>query len=135
MKLPALSILAIIVLLSVTTLVHAQTVVLSPSPTSTTVQSDFAKDLQDGEQSTANDQQAQQNQKDAKDSEQVGVNEQGQFENGQRGIDQQDLTESQDNLNQEGNNDQGTGTIKHENTTNGTTQQGTQGSQQGNNNY
>ncbi len=108
--LPILSLLALFLLVSV---VHAQipstTVSTTPSgvpslaaPSGTSIQSDFAKDVQDGERNTANDQQAQQNQKDEKDNENIGVNEQGEVENEQESVDGQDMNETKDNLNQDG---------------------------------
>lgn len=112
MRKTILPILSLVVLLVIASAVHAQTpsisvsTVPSATPTGTigTVQSDFAKDVQDGKKETANDQQAQQNQKDELSSENVSVNEDGQIQNGQLGDDQQDMTESQNELNQEGDN-------------------------------
>src|SRR5258708_4589716 len=102
MKKSFIPLLAFIVLLSLVSVVHAQSPAPSTStPSTQTVQSDFAKDLQDGQQATANDQQAQQNQNDEKNNENIGVEEQGQVQNGQQEVNQQDLGESQDNLNQQ----------------------------------
>ncbi len=96
--------------LTITPIIHAQTPPVATSPTGTTVQSDFAKDLQSGEQATANDKEAKQNQKDEKDSENIGVNEEGQAQNQQQSVDGQDMNESQDNLNQQEDNNSGSQT-------------------------
>ncbi len=77
----------------------------SGTPTPTLVISDFAKDLEKGKQEAINDEEAQKNQKDQKDSENVGVNEQGEVMNGQLGVNQEDLVESDGDLNSEGKNE------------------------------
>ena len=94
---------ALALLLGGASLAYAQINASTTQPATAHVQSDFGQDLQEGEQSTANDEEAQKNQNDAKDNENIGVNEEGEVRNGQQGVDQQDLFESQDNLNnQEG---------------------------------
>jgi len=95
-------------LLGGVSLAYAQTNATTTPPTAH-IQSDFGQDLQEGEQSTANDEEAQKNQQDVKDNENVGVNEEGEVRNGQHGADEQDLFESKNDLNQVGNNgDHGT---------------------------
>ncbi len=132
--LPAFLVTALLLIFSYSAVTHAQSPVVSTSnptliPTPTTVKSDFAVDLQAGEESTANDQEAQQNQKDQKDNENVGVNEQGEVENEQAGIDGQDMKQSSDDLNQEGeksgNNEKSTksNSSQQDQTTNGVGQQ------------
>ena len=105
--LPTFVVPVLLLVSSYATYTHAQSSVVSPSsltltPTPTTVKSDFAIDLEEGQNATANDQEAKQNQKDQKDNENVGVNEQGEVENEQEGIDKQDMEQSSDDLNEEG---------------------------------
>ncbi len=106
LTLPTFIISALLLATSYTTITHAQSPVVSTGsptliPTPTTVKSDFALDLEQGEQAIANDLEAQQNQKDQKDNENVGVNEQGEVENNVEQIDEQDMEQSGDDLNQE----------------------------------
>lgn len=109
MKKSFLTLLQLVVFLVIISPVYAQIPVVSPGATTTTTpaieQSDFAKDLQEGEDDTANDQEAQQNQQDQKDNEDVGVNEQGEVSNGQEGVDEQDMKQSNNELNGEGENE------------------------------
>jgi hypothetical protein len=85
-------------------LVYAQTSTTT-TQAQVSIQSDFAKDLQDGERETANDEEAHKNQHEISNNENVGVNEEGEARNGQEGIDHEDLTQSKNDLNHEGERD------------------------------
>jgi len=102
--------------------VSAQTAATT-SPTTGTVISDFAKDVQEGKQTTLNDVEVQNNQKDAKENEDVnakeanqeGVNEVGPKEN----IENDENKENANNLNAEsgnknGGNDNSSGSSKEQ---------------------
>src|SRR5258708_17535365 len=88
MKKLIFSVIAITLFSISASVVKAQTPSILAAPSSTQVQSDFAKDLQDGEKDATNDLEAQKNQKDLKDNENVGVNEQGETVNEQQGVNQ-----------------------------------------------
>lgn len=84
---------------------YAQVSASTTKANTISIQSDFAKDLEEGKLATAHDEEAKKNQIDARDSEQLGVDEEGQSQNDQQGISEQDLTESESDLSHEG--DQG----------------------------
>jgi len=76
MKKILILIIPLFVILADISIVHAQTPTASPSDTSTTtVISDYAKDVQNGEKGTVNDVEAQNNQKNVADNEYIGAQE------------------------------------------------------------
>ncbi|HKC14997.1 MAG TPA: hypothetical protein VKC89_03510 [Patescibacteria group bacterium] len=101
MKKLIFSVIAITLFSISASVVKAQTPSILAAPSSTQVQSDFAKDLQDGEKDATNDLEAQKNQKDLKDNENVGVNEQGETVNEQQGVNQEDMAEPTEELNED----------------------------------
>ena len=106
MKITILSFLLTALFLIPASVIHAQSSTPSATiPSAKVVQSDFSNDLQQGQKDTANDLEAQKNQKDLKDNENVGVNEQGETINEQQGVNQEDMVEAKEGLNsQQGDN-------------------------------
>ena len=85
-----------LLLLSTPAVAFAQTATPSATPEMQTSQSDFAKDVGDGEKEVANDQTAQENQKGVQQNETIEVGEQEHERSGDEDIDQQEKTDLQE---------------------------------------
>src|SRR5258708_32557458 len=91
MKKLIFSVIAITLFSISASVVKAQTPSILAAPSSTQVQSDFAKDLQEGEKDTTNDLEAQKNKKDLKHNENVEAKEKEKTVNEQQGVNQKEL--------------------------------------------